>query len=348
MYYKCAVCLVVFLAVLPVVGAQEEANLEAIKAYSLEQTSAMQESTAQLAALADRYYAVLEQNGFDYETAWENQGAELAGIVLVARETWIIASSSYELNEGIVAGVPSLAYYDVWIDAGPTGEDGGEDALDWQLELPDGRVLDKPGNFFHNLTEPTLWGTNEAFVGLAVDLDGDGEVEPTEVLPEANIFTASLNGLHEATLELQAAVEAWQPTVEDVFVALTTMIPTMSEYFGDWKESVYVSGEEASIDNFVAVSRLVDIAGILNGLNIAYQNVAPLVEAQDAELHQQIVAGFEDLMTYVNDLHADEENGVVFSAEEADLLGTEAQSKAESLAALVALAAAEVGIELGA
>ena len=38
-----------------------------------------------------------------------------------------------------VAGVPSLAYYDVWIDAGPSGEDDPANALDVSVELPDGR-----------------------------------------------------------------------------------------------------------------------------------------------------------------------------------------------------------------
>lgn len=338
--------LVIILSFAPSALAQEEADLEAIKDYSLEQAATTQEATAELALYAERYYAVLEQNNFDYEAAWENNGAELAGLLLAARELWMVASVSYELNEGIVAGVPSLSYYDVWLDAGPTGEEGGEDALDWQLELPDGRVLDKPGNFFSHLTEPALWGTNEEFVGLPADLNGDGEIANDEVLPEANILYASLTGLNEAALELQTAITDWQPTLEDVFVALVTMLPTMSEYFGQWKESSYVMGEESELQSFVAISRLVDITSILNGLDIAYQNIAPLVETEDAELHAQIAAGFEDLTTYVGDLQQDEADGVTFTPEEADLFGTEAQSKAETLAALVAQAATALGIEL--
>jgi hypothetical protein len=330
----------------PSVSAQEEANLQAIKEYSLEQVASMSEATAQLASFSARYYDLLAENNFDYQAAWDAHSAELSGIVMAARETWITASNSYEFNEGIVAGVPSLSYYDVWLDAGPSGEEGGEDALDWQLELPDGRILDKPGNFFHHLTEPALWGTHEDYIGMAVDLNGDGELQNAEVLPEANILMASLVGLNTATMELETAIVEWEPTVEDVFVALTTMIPTMSEYFGQWKESAYIAGDESESESFVAVSRLVDIAGILNGLDIAYTNIAPLVEAQDAELHQKITAGFADLISYVDELQQDESDGVQFAAEEVDFFGTDAQGRAESLAALVAQAAVSVGIEL--
>ena len=40
-----------------------------------------------------------------------------------AKEHWLLASGHYELSEGIVAGVPSLSYFDTWLDAGPSGEE---------------------------------------------------------------------------------------------------------------------------------------------------------------------------------------------------------------------------------
>jgi len=130
--------------------------------------------------------------------------------------------------------------YDVWIDAGPPGSEDPEEALEWTLELPDGRVYESPGNFFHNLLEPTLWGTNPEFTGLKVDMDGDGEISVGEALPEANMLLGATQGLNEATIEMQGAIEAWKPTLEDALTALVTMIPTMNEYFGQWKESVHM------------------------------------------------------------------------------------------------------------
>jgi hypothetical protein len=48
--------------------------------------------------------------------------------------------------EGIVAGVSSLAGYDVIIDAGSSGADP-ENAVPFDLQLPNGKTLKQPGNF---------------------------------------------------------------------------------------------------------------------------------------------------------------------------------------------------------
>jgi hypothetical protein len=239
-----------------------------------------------------------------------------------------------------------LAFYDVWIDAGAPAADDPEEALEWQLVLADGRTLDSPGNFFHNLTEPALYGTNEEFTALKVDLDGDGEVELGESLPDAEVLLASAQGLDQATGEMQAAIEAWEPTLKETFGALATMTPTMNEYFEQWKLSAFVSGEEFEEASFIAVSRLFDINGILNGLNVAYSNVSPVVAEADADLDTQLGTGYTELTSYVGDLFAQEQAGKNFSAEEADLFGTEAQDKATALAGQVAQAAALIGIEL--
>ena len=57
-------------------------------------------------------------------------------------------------------------------------------------------------------------------------------------------------------------------------------------------------------------------------------------------------AGMDDLITFVNDVYEDEQAGELFEQEEVDLLGTLAQEKAESLAALVAQAADALGVTL--
>ena len=243
-----------------------------------------------------------------------------------------------------------MAHYDIWIDAGPPAAEAPDEALDWQLELPDGRVLESPGNFFHNLLEPTLWGTNPEFTGLPVDMDGDrvisvGEALP-EALPEANMLLDATQGLDAATIEMQAAIDAWDPTLEDALTALVTMIPTMNEYFEQWKESIFVTGSDSEQESFIAVSRLLDIKGILAELNFTYDNIAPLVANSDSQLDQQIRTDFDTLIAYVNDLYDQEREGVQFSAEEADLFDTEAQDLATALAALVAEAASDLNITL--
>ncbi len=328
-------------------GGDAEVDLDAVKAFALEQAELMKGGTEQLAAIAGRYYVLVSATGFDYAVAVEQNPQEMPGLAFAARDAWLTASTYYELDEGIVAGVPSLADFDVWIDAGPSGEEDPVEARDWQLELPNGEVLDRPGNFFHSLLEPAIWGTDEAAVGAYLDLDGDGEIGQVDVLPEANLFVAASEGLDGATAEMIAAIEAWEPTLSDVFSAEVTMIPTMNEYFEQWKNSVYVTGAEGAEETaFVGVSRLFDINGILTGLHTAYQELSPAVAAVDADLDSQIQSGFDELVSFVADLFEQEQEGVLFTPEEADLFGTEAQDQATALAGQVAQAAALLNVEL--
>jgi len=75
----------------------------------------------------------------------EANALEVPGLIAAAKEQWLVANTHYELNEGLVAGVPSLSRFDVLIDAGPSGEEDPVGALDWTLELPDGTKIEKPG-----------------------------------------------------------------------------------------------------------------------------------------------------------------------------------------------------------
>jgi hypothetical protein len=322
------------------------ADLAAVKAYAVGQAATQKEETAQLRAIVQRYYDLAEASAFNYQDLWDSNQVELSPLLMVVKDKWLKASEAYELNEGIVAGVPSLSYYDTWLDAGPSGEEDPEGALDWTLTLPNGEELVKPGNIFTHLTEPALYGTIEEYVGLPVDLDLDGTVEFGEVLPEANILKGSFDQLDDATTELVAAIDAWEPTLEDAFAALTTMIPTMNEYFEQWKLSRFVSGESSTETSFVAVSRLLDINGIIHGLDLTYDEISPVVSEVDPALHQQIDAGFTDLVTYVEDLYAQEQAGTQFTPEQADLFGSEAQAKATTLVGLVSQAVALLGIQI--
>jgi len=328
-----------------------QADLSAVKAYAVDQATRMQGATASLRAGAEKYYAAIAQIKADhpdanpYEYLWANHPAAAKALLEKMRADWLEAHTHYELNEGIIAGVPALAYYDGWLDAGaPASED--PDAIQWTLKLADGATLESPGNFFHTLTEPILYGTVKKYIGLAVDLNGDGNIGLSEALPAAEILLAAAQGLDIAAKQTLDAVNAWQPTLEDAFMAMVTMIPTMNEYFEQWKLSSFVSGDHSEGTSFIAASRLLDVTGILSGLDLTYDNIRPVVAKSDAKLDAQIDAGFADLVTYVNNLFAKEKAGTVFTPEEADAFGTEAQDKATALAALAAQAAAKANIKL--
>lgn len=322
------------------------ADLAAVKEYTINNAQEMKKGTTDLLATAVAYHTLLETYNFDYEAAWAADSDQLTSLVADAKANWLTASQYYELDEGIVAGVPSLAFYDVWIDAGPSAEEDPEEAHQWTLELPDGSSLESPGNFFHSLLEPTIWGTKPEFTGLLVDLDGSGDIVLGEALPDANVFLGAAQGLDAATSEMLTAVEEWEPTLSDAFTALVVMLPTMNEYFEQWKLSAFISGENAEEAAFIGTSRLFDITNILNGLDFTYKNVSVLVEEADADLHGQIEAGFVDLQGYVDDLYAQEQGGTVFSAEQTDLFGTEAQNKATVLAGQVAQSAGLLSITI--
>ncbi|MBA2597511.1 MAG: EfeM/EfeO family lipoprotein [Chloroflexia bacterium] len=323
------------------------ADLESVKAYLLEHVGKSKAGTAAVLEHAQRYYDLAEASSFDYETLWETDGPEIVTLLAEARRAWVEdASTNYELSEGLVAGVPSLAYYDVWIDAGPSGEDDPVNALDVFVTLPDGRVLEKPGSLYHYVTEPALWGTRDDFVGLRVDMDDDGAVEIGEALPDANAFLGAAQALDAATAELETAAQAWEPTPSDTFTALVIMIPTMSGYFAEWKESVFVAGAQNDEVRFVGVSRLADVSGILQGLDVTYGNIQPAIDAVDPAMAEQIEVELGDLLTFDQDLFAQETAGTQFTPEQADQFGAELQSRATGIAGQIAQAAALLDIPI--
>lgn len=326
--------------------AAAEADLAGLKTYMVDQVALMKGGTTELLELAEEYYALAEAASFDYDALWAADSAGLTDWLEQARAAWLAASNNYELNEGLVAGIPSLAHFDVLIDAGPSGADDPEGALDNQVVLPNGEVLDRPGSYFHYLTEPALWGTTDEFVGVRVDVNDDGEDNLGDAIPNANVLVGSVQALDTATSDLQQAIADWEPTLEDAFTAMVVMIPTMGGYFEEWSLSPFVLGEASTQTRFVGTSRLVDVAGILAGLDVTFEKVAPLIANVSPQLHEQTTAELDALLEFVTDLLQQEQDGTRFTPEQADQFGTELQTRATALAGQIAQAAALLDIEI--
>ena len=325
---------------------QPESDLSGIKTYLLDKSSQLTDSSKSLKGASDKYYALADAADFDYAAMWESNPAEVSTALTEAKAAWMAASPLYEQMEGIVAGTPSLAEYDVILDAGASGEEDPENAVPFDLTLPDGRVLPKPGNLF-GVLESTLWGTYGMFTtGIEADLDGNGTVDFGEKLPDANVLKASADALDKYTTELDTAAAEWQPTASDAFTALVVMVPTMSEYFNSWKNSRFILGDASEQRDFVVISRLADIENILGSLQVVYGEVKPLVESTDAAQATQIEQGLQDLKSFVADVHAKEQNGYQHTPEEADVLGAEAQNRATAIAGQVAQLAAKLNIKI--
>jgi iron uptake system EfeUOB component EfeO/EfeM len=124
------------------------------------------------------------------------------------------------------------------------------------------------------------------------------------------------------------------------------MIPTMSGHFEEWKESVFVSGQQSDEDRFVGVSRLADVAGILHGPDVTYENIRPTIAAANPALAKQIEVELGDLVAFVENLRDQEAAGTEFTAEQADQFGSELQSRATGIAGQISQAAALLAIPI--
>jgi hypothetical protein len=323
------------------------ADLGSVKTYLVTRAATLRTNTDALKRASAQYHSLAAAKQFNYQQLWTEQPDQVKAALGEARTAWLAASPLYEQIEGIVAGVPSLAEYDVILDAGTSADEGGDTVVPFDLTLPDGRVLPKPGNLF-GVTESTLWGTDPAYSvpGLWADLNGNGARDFGEALPDANVLYAGAAALDDYTGRVQGAADAWTPTESDAFTALVVMVPTMSEYFDSWKNSRFVAGETSTQRDFVAISRLSDIQGILGSLQIAYAGVSPLIKAESPDEDQRIAAGLGDLKSFVADIYAKEQASRRFTPEEADTLGAEAQNRATAITGQITQIAARLGIPL--
>ena len=321
-------------------------DLEPVKAFLLDHTEQLKADTAKLREGAEEYHAMAEAAGFDYAKLLRDKRSEVAAFVKQAQDDFAAANPAYEQMEGVVAGVPSLADFDVIIDAGSDGSDP-ENAAPINLKTPAGKKYDQPGNFNY-LIETSAFGTEPKFAakGVEPDLDGDGEVTFGEAMPDADFYVTAAREFEKTAGELDTAAKAWTPTDQDAFTALVVMTPTMSEYFDAWKNSRFVAGAKADEKAFVAASRLQDIADILGGLQTVYTGVEPRIASVDDAQATQTKQDLEELTSFAERLRDEEAGGKKFTAEDAETLGGEAQTRAEAIAGQITQAAGQLDIQL--
>jgi hypothetical protein len=327
-------------------NAAQGADLTAVKQYLLSHTKRLSADTTALRADAEAYYDLAKAADFDYARLLSDRRTEIRALVKKMQDGFARANPAYEEMEGVVAGVPQLADFDVIIDAGGDASDP-ENAVPFSIKTPDGRTFKQPGNFNY-LIETSTFGTEPKFAakGVKPDLDADGRVVFGEAVPDADFLVAAARDFEKNAKELDAAARQWTPTQQDAFTALVVMTPTMSEYFEAWKNSRFIAGEKAKEKAFVAASRLQDIADILGGLNLVYDNVEPSIARVDRQQASQTGTSLQSLQSFAERLREQEADGKRFTAQDADTLGGEAQDQAEAIAGQVSQAAGRLGIKL--
>jgi hypothetical protein len=324
-------------------SAARPAQLGSVKTYLLSHTTSLTGFTRDFQAIANRYYARAKRDRF--RPGAPARDAAVRRDLLRAKAVWVRGNPLYERVEGIVAGTPSLATYDVILDAGSSAAEDPASAVPFDLKLPNGKVLRKPGNLY-NLTEGMLWGTLPALVVGKADLDGDGTLEFGEVLPEPNALKAAADAFVLYAGRLDRAARAWQPTPSDAFTSVVVMVPTMSEYFGQWKTSRFVLGDRASSEAFNVVSRLSDIGDILGGLRVIYAGIRPSIAGVDSAQAAQTKRDLDALHAFVAKLRTQEGAGKRFTPQQADVLGRQAQERATAIAGQVTQAAARLKVKI--
>ena len=328
-------------------ASSDSAQLAAVKDYLTEHSAQLRQEVGQLQGSADAYYDLAKSVDFDYAKLLEDHCPEVERQLSDAKRAFTAANPNYEEMEGIVAGVPRLSHYDVDIDAGSDASDP-ESAVSFSLTLDDGTKLEQPGNLFF-LTETALWGTNPdlAAKGVEPDVDCDGKVEFGEGLPDAAIFKAATEEFADQTEQLDEDAQAFEPTPSDALTSIVVMTPTMSEYFGQWKNTAFVAGKgDQKEQSFVATSRLSDIADILEGIAFTYAEIEPQIAAESPQQAKQTKRELNQLLAFAADLRDREAAGEKFAPEQADQLGSEAQARAEAIAGQVTQSAQQLGIEL--
>ena len=331
------------------VSAQKAAsvsNVEGVKTYLLTTLQLVDRAAAELAGNAAAYARIIEAHGHDYGMALAAAGPELRGLVAKMQENYkAIDSFGYERVEGIVAGVPRLADFDIYLDAGvPKAEATAEvPVAPVTLDLGNGRKIAEEGALFTYIIEPTLWGTQAGFV-VPLDLDGDGKAGPKESLPRAEVLVAAAKDAREKITELIRTSREWKPTVADCFGAIIAMTPTLSGYFDDWKESRYAPETSG---RFTAVSRVSDMRGIMESVSILYDAVHPQVQTKDPALAKSIKAGFASILAFIDRVEAREKKaGGKLTPAEIEELTAQAREKSDKLVPQVEQAAAILEIKL--
>ncbi len=113
-------------------------KLAPTKTYLLQQTSELESFTLDFRRQANRYFALARAEGFDHAALWQARPAEIRRLLTRSKALWIEGNPYYERVEGVVAGTPSLAVYDVILDAGSSAKEDPASAVPFDLKLADG------------------------------------------------------------------------------------------------------------------------------------------------------------------------------------------------------------------
>jgi len=324
-----AACLGLFAAT-----THAEDTAASVKSYLLKKLDRMYDASGDFVKNSDAYSALIAKNGGTVQSAYQAEPKQMDKLVKDMQENYkAMDSYGYETVEGIVAGVPSLADYDIYLDAGVPAAEGPDSVAPVVLDLGNGKKIEKQGSLFTYIIEPALWGGDKRWVTPV----GDGKT-----MPKPEVIAAAAKDVHKKLGELVADAKAWNASVSDCFGAMVVMTPTLSDYFEDWKESRYAADKSG---RFQAVSRVSDMRGIMGSCQVMYEAVEKSVAEKDKALAKSVSSGFKGIMSFLDKIEAREKQGEIKGAE-IDELATQAKEKTDKLVPQIEQSAAVSGVKI--
>jgi hypothetical protein len=306
-----------------------------VKSYLLKGLEKINAASQDFVANSEAYSKLVAANGGSVEAAYKADPKTIDKLIAKMQENYkAMDSFGYETIEGIVAGVPSLAEYDIYLDAGVPASEGPEDVAPVVLDLGNGQKIDKQGALFTYIIEPMLWGGDTRWV---TPVDGG-----KKLLPRPEVLAAAAKDVNQKLGALLTDAKAWNASVADCFGAMIVMTPTLSDYFEDWKESRYAKEKSG---RFQAVSRVSDMRGIMGSCQVMYEAVEGQVAEKDKSLAKSVDLGFKGIMSFLDTIENREKQGEIKGAE-IDELATQAKEKTDKLVPQIEQSAAVVGVKV--
>ena len=114
-------------------GPLAAADLTGVKSYLTDHTDQLVGFTERFNTLAQDYDKLAASVDYDHARLLSEHRAEVAPLLAKAKDLWTEGNPYYERMEGIVAGTPSLAEYDIIIDAGSSKAEDPESAVPFDL-----------------------------------------------------------------------------------------------------------------------------------------------------------------------------------------------------------------------
>ncbi len=326
----------------------EGGGVAEIKSYLTGKLSRMDGAAHDFVKNADDYQKLVDACGGDYNRVALEHGSEaLALVTKMQGDFRTYHNDGYETIEGITAGTKIMVDFDNYLDAGVPKGEATTDSPASTLVLKDrnGKVIvDRNGNLFHYVIEPTLWGTKELFV-KRLSPEAAAKVKPVTVLPRADVLVAASVDCARKMDELQGIANRWNPTLDECVGALVWMTPTLNGYFDDWRDSRY--NPQASLGRYVAESRVLDMRGIMYSLSLMCNAILPELGKKDPALAARLKSEYADILNFINRVDARERaSGSKVTAAEIEELAFQAKRHTDQLTPHLKQMAVEMNLKL--